>query len=51
MEKSYKIVVKPNGDIRLVSNLIALNDIVEKDNYRLANIREVVRATLRLLST
>lgn len=36
---------KPNGDIRLVSNLIALNDIVEKDNYKLANIRDVIRAT------
>ena len=36
---------KLNGDIRLVSNFIALNDIVEKDEYRLANIREVVRVT------
>lgn len=38
-------IEKPNGEIRLVSNLIALNDIVEKDKYQLANIREIVRAT------
>jgi hypothetical protein len=37
--------LKPNGGIRLVSNLIALNDIVEKDEYRLTNIRDVVRET------
>ncbi len=36
---------KPNGDIRLVSNLIALNDIVEKDPYELVNIRDVIRST------
>lgn len=36
---------KPNGKIRLVSNLIALNDIVEKDCYKLARIRDVVRST------
>ena len=40
-----RAVEKPNGDIRLVSNLIALNDIVAKDEYRLASIRDVVRAT------
>lgn len=36
---------KPNGTIRLVSNLMALNDIVEKDAYELARIRDVTRAT------
>lgn len=35
---------KPSGEIRLVSNLMALNDIVEKDDYKLSNIREVIRA-------
>ena len=40
-----RAIRKPNGDIRLVSNLIALNDIVEKDEYKLENIREGVRAT------
>lgn len=35
----------PNRDIRLVSNLIALNDIVEKDPYEMVNIRDVIRST------
>lgn len=36
---------KPDKTIRLVSNLMALNDLVEMDPYELVNIREVVRAT------
>ena len=40
-----RAIRKPNGEIRLVSNLMALNDIVEKDEYKLANIRDVIRAT------
>jgi hypothetical protein len=40
-----RAIRKPNGSIRLVSNLIALNEIVEKDEYGLTNIRDVVRAT------
>ncbi len=36
---------KPDGGIRLVSNLMALNDIVEKDPYELASIRDVIRST------
>lgn len=35
----------PNEDIRLVSYLIALNDIVEKNEYTQSNIRDVIRAT------
>ncbi|KAI5151978.1 hypothetical protein ENBRE01_2475 [Enteropsectra breve] len=35
----------PGGEIRLVSNLMMLNDIVEKDEFELANIRDVIRAT------
>jgi len=31
--------------IRLVSNLIALNDLVEKDPYCIPNIRDILRAT------
>jgi hypothetical protein len=40
-----RAIEKPNGDIRLVSNLIALNDIVEKDPYELTRIRDVIRST------
>ncbi|KAF9742342.1 Retrovirus-related Pol polyprotein from transposon 17.6, partial [Nosema granulosis] len=36
---------KPNGKIRLVSNLMCLNDLVEKDHYELATIRDVIRCT------
>lgn len=36
---------KPNGGIRLVSNFIALNDLCEKDPYKLKNIREVINET------
>lgn len=36
---------KPDGGIRLVSNLMALNDLVEKDAYELANIRDIIRFT------
>ncbi|WUR04686.1 endonuclease [Vairimorpha necatrix] len=36
---------KPNGKIRLVSNLMALNDIVDKDPYELARIGDVTRGT------
>lgn len=39
-----RALAKPNGDIRLVSNLMALNDLVEKDPHDLESIREVVRA-------
>ena len=35
---------KANGEIRIVSNLMALNDLVEKDPYVLPNIRDVIRA-------
>lgn len=43
--RSGHYIRKPDGGIRLVSNLIALNVIVEKDDYKLTNIRDVVRAT------
>ena len=36
---------KQNGTIRLVSNLMALNDLGEKDEYGLANIRDIIRYT------
>lgn len=34
-----------NGDIILVNNSIALNSILEKDEYRPLNVREIIRAT------
>lgn len=40
-----RAIEKPNGDIRLVSNFIALNDLVEKDPYELRNIREIINST------
>jgi hypothetical protein len=40
-----RALLKPSGEIRLVSNFIALNDLVEKDPYELRNIRDVIRAT------
>lgn len=36
---------KPNDGIRLVCNLMALNDLVEKDPYELRNIREIIQMT------
>lgn len=38
-------IEKPNGGLRVVSNIIGLNGLVEKDPYSLANIREVIQAT------
>jgi hypothetical protein len=38
-------ILKPNGTIRLVSNLIGLNDLVKKNEYSLTNIRDVIRST------
>lgn len=40
-----RAIMKPSGEVRIVSNLIALNDLVEKDPYNLENIRGVIRAT------
>ncbi|WUR03409.1 reverse transcriptase [Vairimorpha necatrix] len=40
-----KPIVKPDGSIRLVSNLMALNDLVEKDPYELCNIRDIISFT------
>ena len=40
-----RAIEKPNGDVRVVSNLIGLNDLVEKDPYELATIRDVIRST------
>ncbi|MGL4850595.1 MAG: reverse transcriptase domain-containing protein, partial [Clostridium sp.] len=36
---------KPNGGIRLVSNLTSLNDLVEKDPYELPLMKDIIRAT------
>lgn len=37
--------MKPNGTIRLVSNFMKLNDLCEKDSFKLRNIRDVIRST------
>jgi Reverse transcriptase (RNA-dependent DNA polymerase) len=36
---------KPNGDIRLVSNLMALNDLAIKDTYKIPEMRRIIEAT------
>ena len=38
-----RAIQKPDGSIRMVSNLMALNSMGEKDPLELVNIREVVR--------
>ncbi|KAF9761385.1 Transposon Tf2-11 polyprotein [Nosema granulosis] len=40
-----RAIEKPNGEARVVSNLMGLNDIVEKDLYTLPTIREIIQAT------
>lgn len=40
-----RAIEKPDGSIRLVLNLISLNDLIEKDPYELGNIWEIVYAT------
>jgi Reverse transcriptase (RNA-dependent DNA polymerase) len=39
-----RAIEKPNGEVRLVSNLMALND--EKDTYAIPDMRRVVEATV-----
>lgn len=36
---------KPNGEIRLVSNLMALNDLAVKDSYKLPEMKRIIDAT------
>ena len=45
MKKFYQTVKKQNDEIRLVINLIAINDIVNKYEYKLANLGDIVRET------
>lgn len=40
-----RAIQKPDGGVRLVSNLMGLNDISEKDPYELCNIRDIIRST------
>ncbi|KAF7684926.1 Retrovirus-related Pol polyprotein from transposon [Cucumispora dikerogammari] len=40
-----RFIEKPNGDVRLVSNLMALNDLVKEDLYEIQNMREAICAT------
>ncbi|EQB59757.1 retrotransposon-like family member (retr-1) [Vairimorpha apis BRL 01] len=40
-----RAIQKPNGEVRIVSNFIELNDLVEKDPYELLNMRDILRAT------
>lgn len=39
-----RAIEKANGSVGIVSNLMALNDLVEKDPYELGRIRDVTRA-------
>ncbi|KAM0681486.1 hypothetical protein COBT_004120, partial [Conglomerata obtusa] len=39
-----RFLEKPNGGIRLVENMINLNNLVEKDPYTLPNMKEIIRA-------
>ncbi|KAF9760991.1 Transposon Tf2-9 polyprotein [Nosema granulosis] len=41
----FRALKKPDGGIRLVSNLMVLNDLMEKDVYTLPLIRDIIRAT------
>lgn len=38
-----RAIQKPNGNVRVVSNLMALNKLVEKDLTELRNIIDVIR--------
>ncbi|KAF9742483.1 Retrovirus-related Pol polyprotein from transposon gypsy, partial [Nosema granulosis] len=40
-----RAIEKPNGDVRVVSNLMGLNDLVEKDPYGLPTIRDIIQNT------
>lgn len=40
-----RCVAKPDGGVRVVSNLICLNTHLIKDPYQIADIKEVIRAT------
>lgn len=39
-----RFLEKPNGDISLVVNMMALNDLVRKDVYSIQSIKDVLRA-------
>jgi len=45
MEKLAGFLEKPNDEIRLVSNLMALNDILNKYEYKPVNPGEIIRET------
>ncbi|KRH92805.1 krab-a domain-containing protein, partial [Pseudoloma neurophilia] len=40
-----RFIEKPNGGLRLVSNLMALNDAVKKDSYAIQTMREIYTTT------
>lgn len=40
-----RFIEKINGDIRLVVNMMALNDLVEKDPFKIRNMREILYTT------
>lgn len=40
-----RFLEKSNGDVRLVVNLIKLNDMVVKDNYAISNMKEILQKT------
>ncbi|KAF9750341.1 Retrovirus-related Pol polyprotein from transposon, partial [Nosema granulosis] len=40
-----RAIEKPDGEVRVVSNLMGLNDLVEKDPYTLPTIRDIIQKT------
>lgn len=42
-----RFIQKPNGGLRLVSNLMSLNDIVRKESFAIPTMREIYAATQR----
>lgn len=40
-----RFIKKPYGGLRLVVNMIALNDLVAKDPYKIRNMKEILHAT------
>jgi hypothetical protein len=37
-----RAIEKPNDGVRLVSNLMRLNDLAKKDTYRLLGVRRII---------
>ncbi|KAF9761169.1 hypothetical protein NGRA_2810 [Nosema granulosis] len=42
LENPIRAIENPNGEVRVVNNLMVLNDLVEKDNYTLPTTRDII---------